>query len=160
MKKKFFCKDRQLSVLLMLISVYFAYEASKLQPSNLQKDPGPSIFPWIGCGIMMLCAVYLFIRPGADGKKLNLNKDEKKRLLVMMSLYILIVIGTVLIGITYTLPVVLYIISYLFSKSSRPDMPVKKRIVTTLIYTVMLSTALYLIYVVALGVNLKSGILF
>ncbi len=160
MEKKFFCKDRQLSVILMLISVYFAYEASKLQPSNLQKDPGPSIFPWIGCGIMMLCAIYLFIRPGADGRKLNLNKDEKKRLLVMIGLYISIVIGTVLIGITYTLPVVLYVISYLFSKSSKPDMPTRKRAVTTLIYTVVVSVALYLTYVVALGVNLKSGILF
>ena len=73
---------------------------------------------------------------------------------------VLIVFGTLLFGITATLPVVLFIVSYLFSKSSRPDMPTKKRIITTLIYTVCLSAALYLIYVVALDVRLKPGILF
>ena len=60
----------------------------------------------------------------------------------------------------YTLPVALFFISYFFSKSSKPDLPKKKRIIETLIYTVCLSAALYLIYVVALDVRLKPGKLF
>ena len=160
MNKKFFCKDRILAVILLVISGFFALQANMLPASNLQKDPGPKIFPWIGCGILALCAVYLLINPGADGKKMNLSKEEWKRLGIMMGIYLLLVFGTLLFGIVFTLPVVLFIVSYLFSKSSRPDMPRNKRIVSTLIYTVCVSVALYLVYVVALDVRLRSGILF
>lgn len=160
MKQKFFCRDRILAVILLVISAFFALQARVLPDSNLQNDPGPKVFPWIGCAILALCAVYLLIKPGPTGKKMNLSKEEWKRLGVMMGLYLLIVFGTLLFGIIYTLPVVLFIISYLFSKSSKPDMPKKKRILTTLIYTVAVSGALFLIYVVALDVRLKPGILF
>ena len=120
-----------------------------------------AVYPFeIGCGILVLCAILLFIKPGPDGKKMNLNKEEKKRLIIMLGLYLLIVVGGILIGITYILPIALFIISFLFSKSSRPDMSTKKRIITTLIYTVLLSAAIYLIYVVVLDVALKPGILF
>lgn len=160
MNKKFFCRDRILAVILLLASGFFALQASTLPASNLQKDPGPRIFPWIGCAILAICAFYLLINPGADGKKMNLSKEEWKRLGIMIAIYLFLVFGTLLFGIVYMLPVVLFIISYLFSKSSKPNMPRKKRIVTTLIYTVCVCVALYLIYVVALDVSLKSGILF
>jgi protein-S-isoprenylcysteine O-methyltransferase Ste14 len=160
MNKKFFCKDRILAVILLVISGFFALQANMLPASNLQKDPGPKIFPWIGCGILALCAVYLLINPGADGKKMKLSKDEKKRLLIMIGIYLFLAIGTLLFGVVVAFPIALFIVSYLFSKSSRPDMPKMKRIITTLIYTVCVSGALYLIYVVALDVRLKSGMLF
>lgn len=160
MNKKFFCKDRILSVILLVISAFFALQANMLEASNLQNDPGPKVFPWIGCAILAICAIILFLKPGPDGKRMNLSKEEWKRLGIMILLYLLIVFGTLLFGIVATLPVVLFIVSYLFSKSSRPDMTTKQRIITTLIYTVCLSAALYLIYVVALDVRLKPGILF
>ena len=160
MNKKFFCRDRVLAIALLVISAFFALQANGLEASNLQNDPGPKVFPWIGCAILAICAIILFLKPGPNGKKMNLSKEEWKRLVIIMGLYLLMVFGTLLFGITATLPVALFIISYLFSKSSRPDMPTKKRIITTLIYTVCLSAALYLIYVVALDVRLKPGILF
>ena len=160
MNKKFFCKDRILAVILLVISGFFCFAGKHAPCKQSPEGSGPKIFPWIGCGILALCAVYLLINPGADGKKMNLSKEEWKRLGVMMAIYLLLVFGTLLFGIIYTLPVVLFIVSYLFSKSSRPDMPRNKRIVSTLIYTVCVSVALYLVYVVALDVRLRSGILF
>lgn len=160
MKKKFFCNDRILSVILLVISAFFALQANILKESNLEGDPGPKVFPWIGCGILAACAIFLFIKPGPNSKRMALSKDEWKRLGIMMGIYLFIVLGTVLIGITYTLPIALFVISYLFSKSSKPDLPKKKRLIQTLIYTVCLSAALYLVYVVALDVTLKPGILF
>ena len=160
MKKKFFCRDRILTIVLLAISAFFAIQANAQKASNLKGDPGPKVFPWIGCAILALCAIYLFIKPNPDGKKMQLSKEEWKRLGLMMGLYLFIVLGTVYIGIMYTLPVALFFISYFFSKSSKPDMPKKKRIIQTLIYTVCISGALYLVYVVALDVSLKPGILF
>ena len=160
MKKKFFCHDRILSVILLAISAFFALQANVLMESNIDGDPGPKAFPWIGCGILAACAIYLFIKPGPNSKRMALSKAEWKRLGIMMAIYLFIVFGTVLFGIMYTLPVALFVISYLFSKSSKPDLSTKKRLIQTLIYTVCLSAALYLIYVVALDVTLKPGLLF
>lgn len=159
MKKKFFCKDRILGVGLIVIAAFFAWQATFLKASNLQRDPGPKVFPWIGCAIFVICGILLLIKPGPDGKKMNLNKDEKKRLLIMIAIYVGAVIGTWLLGVLITLPIMLFIVSYLFSKSSRPDMPKKKRLLTTLLYTVVLSAAIYLIYIVALEVEIQPGLI-
>jgi len=158
MKNKFWCKDRKLGVGLIVIAAFFAWQATFLKASNLQRDPGPKVFPWIGCAILAICGILLLVKPGPDGKRMNLNKDEKKRLLIMLAIYIGAVIGTWLLGVLITLPIMLFIVSYLFSKSSRPDMPTKRRLVTTLIYTVALSLAIYLIYIVVLDVEIQPGI--
>lgn len=160
MNKKFFCRDRVLSIILLAISAFFAIQANGLRASNLDGDPGPKVFPWMACGLLVACAIYLFIKPGTPSKKMNLSKEEWKRLVIMLALYLFIVLGTIYIGIIYTLPIALFFISYLFSKSSKPELSTKKRLIQTLIYTVAISAALYLIYVVALGVNLKPGKLF
>ena len=160
MNKKPICRDRLLAVILLAVSAFFALQAQGLAPSNLQKDPGPKAFPWIGCAILALCAIYIFIKPGPNSKRMNLSKEEGKRLAIMLALYFLIAIGAYFLGIIVILPIVLFIISYLFSKSSVPDMPTKKRILVTLVYTAAVSLALYLIYVVLMDVRLKPGILF
>ena len=79
---------------------------------------------------------------------------------IMIGLYFLIIAGGIVFGILYILPVVLFIVSYLFSKSSRPDYSKKKRVIQTLIYTVCLSAALYAIYVLLLDIQIRPGILF
>ena len=160
MNNKFFNKDRKLGVGLIVVAAFFAWQATFLKASNLPRDPGPKVFPWIGCAILALCGILLLIKPGPDGKRMNLNKDEKKRLLIMIAIYVGAVIGTWLLGVLVTLPTMLYIVSYLFSKSSRPDMPTKKRLLTTLLYTVCLSVAIYLIYIVVLDVEIQPGLVF
>ncbi len=159
MKNKFFCKDRILGVALIVIAAFFAWQATFLRASNLQRDPGPKVFPWMGCAILAICGILLLIKPGPDGKRMKLNADEKKRLWIMLAIYVGAVIGTWLLGVLITLPIMLYIVSYLFSKSSKPEMPTKKRILTTLLYTVILCVAIYLIYIVVLDVEIQPGII-
>ena len=158
MKNKFFCKDRWLGLALLVVSAFFAWQSLILRKSNLAKDPGSSLFPLIGCGVLAVCGILLLIKPGPDGKRMRMNAEEKKRFFIIIAIYIFAVLGAWLLGILITLPIVLFVVSYLFSKSSRPDMPTGKRIVTTLIYTVVVSVAIYLIYVVALQVTVRPGI--
>ena len=159
MDKKFWCKDRKLGLAIILIGAFFIWRSLLLQPSKLDGDPGPSVYPIIGCFTLIVCGLVLLIKPGPDGKRMNMNKEEKKRFWTILGLYFWTVLGTWALGLMYTLPITLYIISYLFSKSSRPDMPKKKRLLTTLIYTVILMAAIYLIYVVLLDVSIKNGVL-
>ncbi len=159
MDKKFFCKDRKLGIAIILIASFFIWRALLLEPSKLYHDPGPSVYPLIGCGTLIICGIILLIKPGPDGKRMNMNKEEKKRFWSMVAIYFGTVLGTWALGLMYTLPITLFIVSYLFSKSSRPDMPTKKRIITTLIYTVIVFIVIYLIYVVVLDVSIKNGVL-
>ena len=158
MKKKFFCKDRYLGIALLVVSAFFAWQATLLRKSNLAKDPGSSLFPLIGCGVLAVCGIMLLIKPGPDGKRMRMNAEEKKRFFIILGIYVFAVLGAWLLGILITLPIVLFIVSFLFSKSSRPDMPTGKRIITTLIYTAVVSVAIYLIYVVALQVTVRPGL--
>ena len=159
MEKKFWCKDRKLGIAIILIAGFFIWRSLLLPASKLYHDPGPSIYPLIGCGTMILCGLILVFKPGPDGTRMKMNKDEKKRFWSIIAVYIFAVVGSWALGIMYTIPIVLFIVSYMFSKSSKPDMPKKKRIISTLIYTVILSVAIYVIYVFLLDVTIKDGVL-
>ena len=159
MEKKFFCKDRKLGLALILIAGFFVWRSLILRPSNLNGDPGPGVYPLIGCAILAICGLMLLIKPGPDGKRMKMNAEEKKRFWSILAVYIFAVVGTWALCIVYTIPIVLFIVSYMFSKSSRPEMPTKKRLLTTFIYTVIISAAIYGIYVVLLDVTLKNGVL-
>ena len=159
MDNKFFCKDRKLGLALLAIAGFFIWRSLLLPASKLDGDPGPSVYPLIGCGTMIICGILLLIKPGPDGKRMKMNKDEKKRFWSMVAIYFGTVLGTWALGLMYTLPITLFIVSYLFSKSSRPDMPTKKRIITTLIYTAIVMVVIYLVYVVLLDVSIKNGVL-
>ena len=159
MDKKFWCKDRKLGLAIILIAGFFVWRSLLLPASKLYHDPGPSVYPLIGCGTMILCGLLLILKPGPDGKRMKMNKDEKKRFWAMLGIYFWTVIGTWALGVIYTLPITLFIVSYLFSKSSRPDMTTKKRILTTLIYTIIIFAVIYVVYVIVLDVSIKNGVL-
>ena len=159
MKKKFFCKDRWLGVGMIVIAAFFAWRALILPASKLNGDPGPGVYPLLGCGILALCGILLLIKPGPDCKKMKMDKEEKKRFWLLLGVYVLAVILSWALGILYTIPIILFIVSYFFSKSSKPEITKKKRLLTTLIYTVILSVAIYVIYVIILDVTIKDGVL-
>ena len=159
MKKKM-AKDRVLAIILLIIAAFFIWQTTGIEPRATEGDPGARAFPYLGSAVLIVCALILLIKPGPDSQRMNLNKDEKKRLLIMIGLYFLIIAGGIVFGVLYILPVVLFIVSYLFSKSSRPEYTTNKRVIQTLIYTVVLSAALYAIYVVLLDIQIRPGILF
>ena len=159
MKKKM-AKDRVLAIILLIIAAFFIWQTTGIEPRATEGDPGARAFPYLGSAVLIVCALILLIKPGPDSQRMNLNKDEKKRLLIMIGLYFLIIAGGIVFGVLYILPVVLFIVSYLFSKSSRPEYTTKKRVIQTLIYTVCLSAALYAIYVLLLDIQIRPGILF
>ena len=159
MKKKI-AKDRVLAIIMILIALFFIWQASIMPSSAVNRDPGPKLFPYIGSGIMIVCSLILLIKPSDGGKGLRLDGPARKRLVVILGIYIIYVLGSVFFGVLYVTPIILFIVSYLFSKSSRPDMPKGKRIIQTLIYTVIVCAALYAIYVIVLDTQFKTGSLF
>lgn len=152
-------KDRLLGLIAILISAVFAYLTSGLPATSYVGDPGPKMFPYIGCILSALCGLILIVRPARGEGKTFMTKDQFLHALLLFGIYVLYYVLLLIFGFTVTAPIILFIISLLFSEVSNPNAPMKSRIIKSLIYAVLLAGVLYLIYVVLLDTTIPKGIL-
>ena len=151
-------KDRLLGIIVLLIAAFFAINTSKLGATNFEGDPGPKMFPYMGCIIIAICGAILIVCPGKKQEGAPfLTREQFKSAALLFGIYVLFVLMLVYIGVLVTVPVILFIISFLFSKVSRPDASLGSRLVKSLIYTVIVSVGLYLLYIVALDSKFPVG---
>lgn len=143
-------KDKVLGIIGLIIAGYFAYQTSILPPSVVQGDPGPKVFPYLGCFLIGIVSVY-FVFKKCDGSKQFLSSDEWKRLFKLFGLYVLFFILLWLVGYMIAIPVSLFLISWLFSIDSK--------IWKIAVYSIGVSALIYLAYIVAMDSVLPTGIL-
>ena len=139
-------KDRLLGIIVLVIAAFFAYFTGKLGSTNFEGDPGPKMFPYMGSIIMALCGIILLVKPEKKEKGKFLSRDELKHAALLFGIYVLFV-------------VMMFVVSFLFSKISDPGATARARVIRSLIYSVAVTAALYLVYVVALDAKLPSGAL-
>jgi len=152
-------KDRVLGIILLLISLFFFYFTMQQETPRFEGDPGPKMFPLIGCAITAVCGILTLVHPDKKERKTYLTKEELKRAAVLFAHYAAFLVLIWAVGFMITAPVLLFLISYLFSFESRPDDPKGKRILRSAIYAVVVGAALYLLYVTALQTQLPTGAL-
>ncbi|MBR4753547.1 MAG: tripartite tricarboxylate transporter TctB family protein [Lachnospiraceae bacterium] len=152
-------KDRILGIASVLISLWIVMQTMALQVVEKRGDPGSRLFPLIGAAIMLICGLALIIKPGKESKQF-LTKEQWKSAGIIFGVYCLCVILFWLVGFMIAVPVVLFIITLLFQGQSRPDDPMKKRVIRSLIYAVIAGAAIYVIYVIGLQADLPTGLLF
>ena len=148
-------RDRMLGIVVLVIAAVFGYNSTLTRTSRIQGDPGPVLFPMLICIILGICGITLLAMGKADeNRKPFLNGAEKKRLLILYGIYILMYFLLQYAGYMIAIPLVLLVIAWLFGRASK--VPLMK----TVIYTAGVSIGLYLIYVVLMGSNLPRGVLF
>ena len=152
-------KDLLLGVILLLISLFFFYFTLQQETPRFEGDPGPKMFPLIGCVITAVCGILTIVHPDKKERKLYLSKDEFKRAAKLFGLYVAFLVLIWGVGFLITAPLLLFAISVLFSYESRPDDPMGKRLLRSAIYAVIVGGALYALYVVALQTQLPTGAL-
>ena len=152
-------KDMLLGVASVLISLWIVWQTMALQVIEKRGDPGSRLFPYIGAAIMLICGVVLIIKPGQDDKQF-MTKEQWKSAGVIFGVYCLCTLLFWLVGFMIAVPIVLFIITLLFQGQSRPDDPMKKRVIRSLIYAVLAGAAIYVIYVVGLQADLPTGLIF
>lgn len=156
---KFINKDRVLAIILLGISMFFYFSVQTLKSTGFEGDPGPKMFPYIGIVILIACAVIIFIKPDKSEKKEFLPGDQLKSALKLLGVYALIFVLMLLLGYLMTAPIILFVLCYMFSKVSEPNITKKKNIIRSVIYALVISGALYLLYVFALKTQLPNGLL-
>jgi len=152
-------KDRILGIASILISLWIYYLTTTLPESQYQGDPGSAMFPLIGAVIMFLCGLAVLIKPGKD-QKVFMTAKQWKAAGVIFGIYILCAVLFWLIGFMFTVPIILFLLTFLMSAQSRPDEPVKKRLIKSIIYAIIAGALVYVAYVIGLQAKLPNGILF
>ena len=152
-------KDRILGICGVLLSAWIVYITSGLNFPINRGDPGPKLFPYIGAAIILICSIFLIIKPGKDGKTF-LSKSQWKSAGIIFGLYLLFCLLLWLVGFMIAVPIMLFILTYLFQAQSRPDDPKKKRLLRSLIYAVIAGALIYVAYVIGLQAKLPTGLLF
>ncbi len=148
------CKDQVLGIIVVIIGAFFGYQTYLLPKTTLQGDPGPKVFPAIACVLLGLCGLILLVRPDRKPQKQFLSKEEWKRLLTLYCIYILYWALLWLVGYRIAIPVILFIISFLFSRGTKVSW------VKIILYTVGVSAFMYVLYIVIMQTRLPGGILF
>lgn len=152
-------RDKLLGVIVVLIAAFFALYTNSLGSTNYVGDPGPKMFPFIGCGIMAICGILLIVRPSKGTQGQFLTRDQLLHALLLFGIYVLYLVLLWIVGYTVTIPIILFIISMMFSFVSDEKASMKKRIITNLIYSIVISAVLYLVFVVVLESQLPKGII-
>ena len=152
-------KDRILGICSVLLSAWIIYITTKLNFPTNKGDPGPKLFPFIGAFIILICGIILLIKPGKDGKTF-LNKSQWKSAAIIFGVYLLFCVLLWLVGFMIAVPVMLFILTLMFQAQSRPEDPVKKRVIRSLIYAIIAGALIYVAYVIGLQAKLPTGLLF
>ena len=152
-------KDRLLGIILLLISLFFFYFTMQQESPRFEGDPGPKMFPLIGCVLTAVCGVLTLVHPEKKEGKTYLTREEFKRAAKLFGLYAAFLLLIWALGFMITAPLLLFAISVLFSYESRPDDPIGKRLLRSAIYAIIVGAALYLLYVTALQTQLPKGAL-
>lgn len=152
MKKLY--KDQVLGMFFLAVSVIFGFFTSRISDSILVGDPGPKIFPAAACILIGLCGLALEIKPEKKEGKPFLSKGEWKRLFSLYGIYLLYWGLLWFAGYKIAIPVILFIVSFLFSRGT------KTRICQIILYTVLVSAAIFVLYVIVMETRLPQGILF
>ena len=152
-------KDRILGICSVLLSAWIIYITSGLNFPINKGDPGPKLFPYIGAALILICGIILIIKPGKDGK-VFMTKEQWKSAGLIFAVYILFAVLLWLVGFMIAVPIMLFVLTLMFQAQSRPDDPVKKRVIRSLIYAIIAGALIYAAYVIGLQAKLPTGLLF
>ena len=144
-------KDRILGIIVLAISLLFAYYTTGIKETSYVGDPGPRLFPYIACFIIGISGLILIVRKNQTNYKAYLTKEQWKRFWILFGIYVLNYLLLLLVGYKVAIPVTLALSCFLFSKGNGTAAWKK------LVYVAAVSFAMYALYVMILGASLPNG---
>ena len=145
-------KSRLCGILCALLGGGAALTASRFQPHGLlDTDPGPALFPLIeGIGLA-LCGIIIFLQNNDDTAAPGFGREGCIRIAKCALLLILYLLGIKYLGFIISTLVVLFLLCGMFTFGK--PLALWKRI----LYTVVVTAAIYYVFVEILSVMLPRG---
>lgn len=149
-------RDQITGAVLVLLGIVVAAMVSRFKVPFLASYPGPKALPMIAVVGFIVCGIGIFVESTKSTKEepVFLVKEGWIRVLVSVGILALYILGMKYLGYLITTPIVCYALTTLYAKGSNST--VKGR----LIYTILFTAAIYVIYVYAFGLGVPSGELF
>lgn len=150
-------KDFWLGVFSILLAGVITWLSLQLKQTGYEGDPGPKMFPLIGAVIIAICGIALIVKPDAPTGPFMTGRQWLAAGKIFL-IYILMVALLYFFGFVVTVPVIMFILTYVLSSLSMADKSKKKRLLTSLIYGVIAGGIVYAVYVLGLRANLPKGL--
>ncbi|MDO4266826.1 MAG: tripartite tricarboxylate transporter TctB family protein [Eubacteriales bacterium] len=149
-------RDQITGLALILIGIIIAVMVNQFKVPFSVSYPGPKALPMIAVAGFVICGAGIFIESTKSTKEeqVFLLKEGWIRVLISMVILAVYIFAMKFVGYLIATPVACYILTTLYAKGSNTTL--KGR----LLYTVILTLAVYVIYVFAFGLGLPSGELF
>ena len=150
-------KDRVLGAVSLLISAWITYMSLQLKATAYEGDPGPRMFPLIGAAILAICGIGLIVAP-EKGTGQFMTKAQWLAAGKMFLAYIVVVAGLYVFGFMVTVPIMLFVVTFMLSKLSAKDTSTKRRLIVSVIFGLVGGAVLYVLYIVALKAQMPRGV--
>ncbi len=156
MKEKFvWNQNRIFSVIIFALSLFFLYETTKIVPTFAGiggTDPGSRVFPYALCIIMLICSVGKFIKSKEkDAAPFYGSRQAQKRTVIIIAALILFAPMFKYLGFWVATLCESFLLVYLMRKDN------KLKWYKVLIFSVVFTVLVYLLFAVAMNVYLPKG---
>lgn len=147
-------KNQIIGIVLTLVSVLFLILTSQLPTSRYSGMVGPTVFPYIAAGGLLLCGIALFFKRMTDEEK---EKDpflDKAGWFRVLKLVILLAFFPVMfkyLGFIISAIVLLFIMISLF------DLGKKESVLKKILVTAAVTGTLYVVFIYVINIKLPSG---
>lgn len=150
-------KDTMISLFFLGVAVVFLMFISEIEmPKNLT-EPGPRIMPYLSISLMIICCLGVLFESFKNKEKDDkpfLSNEGWKRLLIVLGVLILYSIGLMYLGFIIASPLMAFTLINMFSGDK------KISIFLGVISSIIITSAIYLLFSVGFNVMLPPGILF
>lgn len=146
-------KDRGTGLIALVMGAAIAVMTSQLPPSTIQGDIGPAVFPYFSAGLLMFCGAGLLIT-GSQKEASIFDKRALKRLALIFGVVLLYCIVMSYIGFLVPTVVIFFVLTTMFAEDA--DVVWWKR----LLYSVVLTLVIYLLFHNVLNLKLPTNQLF
>ena len=151
-------KDQITGLVLVLLGLAVAVLVSQFKKEMTAAYPGPKLFPLIAAFGFVVCGMGIFLTSTVDKKeeKVFLAKTGWLKLAVLFALMCAYIFFMKYFGYLIVTPFVLFAASTLIAKGGN----VKSSLVGRIVFSVVFSVIVYVMYVHMFSMTLPSGILF
>lgn len=148
-------KDQLIGAGLVIVGIFFGIMINQFSMPLTASYPGPKAMPSLAVFGFIVCGLGIFIQSTLKQakEKVFLGKDGWIRAGITFGFLVLYVLGLKYLGYMISTPILLYALATLFSKGK--NIKILYKIVFSVVFTVLV----YLVYVQAFQLSLPSGYL-
>lgn len=148
-------KDRWISLGLIAFAVFWIWQATKIKPllAVASEDVGPKLFPYFAGIMLLICSIGKFFNSKEKGKSFCTKSQWITVGILLVTLFVYVVL-IYLVGFVIATPPALFAFVYLLRGRKMPN------VLKTVIFAVVMTAVVFVIFRYVLSVMLPMGILF